>query len=439
MLTEGGRLWCCLIAAAAVIIIHCCMAAAEAALDKIRPKVKNLAEKEDAFKRLAKHTEKSRRLDFTFICENAASSVLITIILYFTAVYSLLPRLYETPLPDELYCKLIMLGAVFIASAVIISLCNAVSRRLGSKNAESFLRKNGRLIDAAVFIFTPLHLPVRGLDRIFGGGRSDADESQVTEEDFLLMVDAGNETGLIEESQRDMINNIIDFEDVMIMNVMTHRTKVVAIDVDIKINDVVYLATNEGYSRMPVYEGSIDNIIGVLIVKDLLGLIGTEDISNFSVRHFMRKPLFVPETAKCKYVLEDMLKDNMQLAVAVDEYGGTAGIISMEDLLEEIVGNIRDEYDDEEIEVHDMGSGVYSIEGNADAEETLEKLGIEMEENEEFDTMSAWLVEKLGRIPDEDERAETEYGGVKFTVLLAEDNWISKIKAEILPKDTQDI
>ena len=284
----------------------------------------------------------------------------------------------------------------------------------------------------------PLQALVRGFDQILGGSKSDDDDSQVTEEDFLMMVDAGNETGLIEESQRDMINNIIDFDDVTITNVMTHRKELVAVDVDMKISDVVYLAINEGYSRMPVYEENIDNIVGVLMVKDLLSLIGTEDISNFSVRHFMRAALFVPETAKCKYVLEDMLRDKAQMAVAVDEYGGTAGIVTMEDLLEEIVGNIRDEYDDEEIEMRELGEGVFTIEGNADPEETLSRLGISLPEDQEFDTMSAWLVELLGRIPDEDENPSAEYENVRFTVLLMEDNWISKIKAEILTKAPAD-
>lgn len=433
---DGGRLWCCIIAAAVLLTIHGCIAAAVAALDKIRPKVKSLGEKDESFARLSKQLEKPRRLEFAFMTEKSVNAVLTALLMQIVGWYTLLPFLRDTLELDVFLSKILTLAGVFIVSVILVSLCNAVAVRTGRKNAEQLMQKNSRLIDVTVVILMPLHAVVRGIDFLLGGGRNSDEDSQVTEEDFLMMVDAGNETGLIEESQREMINNIIDFDDVTITNVMTHRTELVAVDVETKISDVVYIAINEGYSRMPVYEGNIDNIVGVLMVKDLLGLIGAEDISNFGVRHFMRPALFVPETAKCKYVLEDMLKDKAQMAVAVDEYGGTAGIVTMEDLLEEIVGSIRDEYDDEEIEVCDLGAGVFTIEGNASPEETLEQLGIELPEGEEieFDTMSAWLVELLGRIPDEDEKAEAVYGNVKFTVLLAEGNWISKIKAEILKK-----
>lgn len=437
---DGCRLWCCIIGTAVLLAIHCCIAAAEAALDKIRPKVKSLGEKNRSFARLAKQLEKSRRLESAFIAEKAANAVITTLLIRQIGWYTLLPALKDKLEMDGFLSKTLTFAAVFIVSTILISLCDTVSARTGRKNAEQLMEKNSRLIDATVVLLMPFHALVRGIDYIFSGGKNDEEESQVTEEDFLMMVDAGNETGLIEQSQREMINNIIDFDDVTISSVMTHRTELVAVDVNTKINNVVYLAVNEGYSRMPVYEGSIDNIVGVLMVKDLLGLIGTDDISNFGVRHFMRPALFVPETAKCKYVLEDMLKDKAQMAVAVDEYGGTAGIVTMEDLLEEIVGSIRDEYDDEEIEVCDLGAGVFTIEGTASPEKTLERLGIELPEGQEieFDTMSAWLVELLGRIPDESEKAEAVYEHVRFTVLLMEDNWISKIKAEVLDPEKRE-
>ncbi len=429
---DASRLWCCLLAGAAVLLVHGCITAVRAALEKIRPKVKSLAEKDDAFKPLAKQLQKSRRLEFTFLAESCASGVLFAFLSEEIFSLTLLPFILSSSGLGAFWSRAVNIAAAFFAAVIVFSLCVSVSDRIGSHRAEKLLKKNSRFVDFIVILLMPLQSVIRGVDWLLGGRRCSEGDDAVTEEEFLLMVDAaGNETGFIEESQKEMINNIIDFDDVMIMSVMTHRKELVAVDVDMKINDVVYLAMNEGYSRMPVYQGSVDNIIGVLMVKDLLGLIGAEDISNFGVRHFMRAALFVPETAKCKYVLEDMLRDKTQLAVAVDEYGGTAGIVTMEDLLEEIVGNIRDEYDDEEIEVRETSEGVFTIEGTADPEETLEQLGLSLPEDQEFDTMSAWLVEQLGRIPDEDEPAEVEYEGVKFTVLLIEDNWISKIKAEV--------
>ncbi len=432
--TDDNGLMICAGAAVLVLIVHWFIAALAAAIEKIRPRIKSLEEKETAFRHIARQLEKPQRLEFTFLAERSISSVITAFLIELVCWDSLLPFIRKIA-GDYEFLPFIVLAAGFLLSAVIIALCNSTASRIGSQKAEELLRKSGRSTDILVVIMFPLQCIVRGLDWLFGGGKSDEEESAVTEEEFLLMVDAGNETGLIEESQKEMINNIIDFDDVMISNVMTHRKEIVGVDANMKISDVVYLAMNEGYSRMPVYEGSIDNIIGMLMVKDLLGLIGSEDISGYGVRHFMRAALFVPETAKCKYVLEDMLKDKAQMAVAVDEYGGTAGIVTMEDLLEEIVGNIRDEYDDEEIEVRETSTGVFTIEGTADPEETFEQLGLTLPEEQEFDTMSAWLVEQLGRIPDEDELPSVVYGSVRFTVLLIEDNWISRIKAETMEEE----
>ncbi len=432
--TDDNGLIICAGAAVLILIVHWYVAALAAAIEKIRPRVKSLAEKETVFKHIAKQLEKSQRLEFTFLAERSINAVLAAFFIEQVCWYVLYPFVQNTSGSHMLarFMPVLVLAAGLLLSAVIIAVCNSTAARIGSQKAEEILRKSSRAVDILVVVIYPLQGVVRGLDWLLGGGKDDEEESAVTEEEFLLMVDAGNETGLIEESQKEMINNIIDFDDIMVSNIMTHRKEIVGVDVNMKISDVVYLAMNEGYSRMPVYEGSIDRIIGMLMVKDLLGLIGSEDISGFGVRHFMRAALFVPETAKCKYVLEDMLRDKAQMAVAVDEYGGTAGIVTMEDLLEEIVGNIRDEYDDEEIEVRETSTGVFTIEGTADPEETFEQLGLTLPEEQEFDTMSAWLVEQIGRVPDEDELPSVVYGNVRFTVLLIEDNWISKIKAETL-------
>ena len=182
------------------------------------------------------------------------------------------------------------------------------------------------------------------LGKLFGFSVKPADDV-VTEEEILMMVEAGNETGVIEESQREMINNIFEFDDTVVSDVMTHRTDIVGVGADDKIGDVVYLGINEGFSRLPVYEESVDNIIGILNVKDLLCLVGCEHSEDFNIRQFMRKAEFVPETAKCKDVLKEMTLKKTQMMVIADEYGGTSGIVTMEDLLEEIVGNIQDEYE----------------------------------------------------------------------------------------------
>lgn len=244
-----------------------------------------------------------------------------------------------------------------------------------------------------------------------------------------MMVDAGNETGVIEESQREMINNIFEFGDADISDVMTHRKDICAVDVNSKIGDIVYLAINEGYSRIPVYQESVDNIIGIIYVKDLLCLVGCEHSEDFTVNQFMRKVKYLPETCKCSDAFETLTKEKAQCAIVVDEYGGTAGLVSLEDILEEIVGNIQDEYDNEKAEIVQISDNIYTISGDTHPEDAEEILGIELPKEHNYDTMSAFIVDLLGRIPEEDETPTVKYENVEFTVLLVEDNWISKIKA----------
>ena len=283
-----------------------------------------------------------------------------------------------------------------------------------------------------MILLSPLSALAYGISAVFCRLFSVPISSQkdtVTEEEIRMMVDAGNETGVIEESQREMINNIFEFGDADISDVMTHRKDICAVDVNSKIGDIVYLAINEGYSRIPVYQESVDNIIGIIYVKDLLCLVGCEHSEDFTVNQFMRKVKYLPETCKCSDAFETLTKEKAQCAIVVDEYGGTAGLVSLEDILEEIVGNIQDEYDDEKAEIVQISDNIYTISGDTHPEDAEEILGIELPKEHNYDTMSAFIVDLLGRIPEEDETPTVKYENVEFTVLLVEDNWISKIKA----------
>ncbi len=319
---------------------------------------------------------------------------------------------------------LLGLGAMLLAI-----LTDGMARGLGRRHPEIAVRFVW-YIRLITVICLPLYSIYTCVEWLCGGKRGQSET--VTEADIMQLVDAGNETGVIEEQQREMISNIFEFDDMPVSDVMTHRTEIIAVNVEMKINDVVCLARDENYSRMPVYQENIDNIIGILNAKDLLGLVGCRDITGFHVRHFMREALFVPETAKCDDVLSEMLRKKVQMAIVVDEYGGTEGLVCMEDILEEIVGNIQDEYDDEEVGLCRVTDSIYTMNGNADPDEILPELGLEVPEDMELDTMSGFVVELLGRIPETTERPSVDWRGVRFSVLLVEDNWIEKIKAEIL-------
>lgn len=276
-----------------------------------------------------------------------------------------------------------------------------------------------------------------GLSRLFGGAHG-SEEEDATEEEIRMMVDVGNEKGVIEESQKDMINNIFEFDDRTAEDVMTHRTDVVAVSLDATISDIIYYAINEGFSRIPVYEEDLDNITGIIYVKDLLCLVGCKSTDDFKLTDFIRPVLYVPESNRCGELFKEFTEKKIHMAVVIDEYGGTSGIVTMEDLLESIVGNIQDEYDDEEAQIQKVGEQVYLLDGSADLEEVSEELGLEIEENEDYDTVGGLLTDLLGRIPDEGETPTVFFQNIEFTVLVAENRRIVKVKAVVHPKSEED-
>jgi putative hemolysin len=323
-------------------------------------------------------------------------------------------------------------------SLLLTALTDLFPKQLGLRAGERFARLCAGSVRLLIAFWTPFYLCSSGvtavLCKLCAIPAADAVDI-VTEEEIRQLVDAGNETGGIEESQREMINNIFTFDDVPVSDVMTHRKDMSAVPKDATASGTAVLAMEKGFSRIPVYEGSIDNIVGVVLVKDLLPLVGRA--ADCGVSELMRPAIFVPDTAKCRDVFQRMRREKMQLAIVSDEYGGTAGMVTMEDLLEEIVGNIQDEYDDEEAELTELRPGVFSVDGAADPEDILPRIGADPAAAEEFDTMSAFVVSLLGRIPEEGERTSAESGGIRYTLLSYEDNWISRIQAERLT-DTEE-
>lgn len=401
-------------------VLHGCFAAAIAAMETLGSSLKGMAEQNPKLQYYAKQKRKLRR---TAAAERMLFDVCVTAWLYSAFWFNWRKELGALPAG----WVIVLAGA---SALLALLLFHGLVNGIGRKKAESVAAKLAGYIRVLTGLLTPLWAIYSGVERAVGGTWVKPDA--VTEEDIIQMVEEGNETGVIEESQREMINNIFEFDDIVVSDVMTHRTEIVAVEVEEPISSVIHTVIQEGYSRMPVYQGNIDNIVGILMAKDLLCLAGQDNLEHYHIRHFMREVVFVPETAKCKHVLQEMALKKSQLAVVVDEYGGTAGIVSMEDILEEIVGNIQDEYDEEEIEMRKVSDAVYIIKGTADPDDILPQLGITLPEGREFDTMSGFVVELLGRIPEAEETPSVQYESVLFTVLLIEDNWVSKIKAQIL-------
>lgn len=258
-----------------------------------------------------------------------------------------------------------------------------------------------------------------------------ADEETLTEEEIRMMVDVGGEKGVIEDVQKEMINNIFEFDDLDAGDIMTHRTDMTAVDVNDPIMDVVKTAIDSGYSRIPVFDDDPDNIIGIIYVKDLLRYIGT-DLPKHAMRKIMRTPMYVPESKSCGDLFKEMTSKHTQMAVVVDEYGGTAGLVTIEDIIEAIVGNIQDEYDDEEEEISKINETTFTIDGLTDIDELDEIIGKDLPEGD-YDTIAGYIISQLGYLPKQGEHSEVMFENIRFTVLEVENRRIEKVKVEILP------
>ena len=264
-----------------------------------------------------------------------------------------------------------------------------------------------------------------------------ANEESVTEEEIRMMVDVGQEKGVIEDIQKEMIDNIFDFDDIDVSDIMTHRTDMFAVEDTDSLEQVVSISIEHGYSRIPVFHEDPDNIIGIVYIKDLLKYISSSLPKDKGPKDVMREAYYVPFSKSCGALFNEMCEKRIQMAVVVDEYGGTAGIVTMEDLLEAIVGNIQDEYDNEDEEIVEVSENVFTIDGTAYIEEVNELVGDIIPEGD-YDTLGGFLISRLGYLPKDGDMTEVEFENLKFTILNVEDRRIGKIRVEITPKEETD-
>ena len=250
-----------------------------------------------------------------------------------------------------------------------------------------------------------------------------------TEEEILSLVEEGQEKGLIEDDTKSIIENVFDFDDTVAYEIMTHRRDMVAIEDTETLENVVNIAVESGYSRIPVYHDDIDSIIGVLYVKDLLKYVCSEVPKNFRISDIIRKVLFVPRTKDCRSLFSQMNKEKTQIAIIVDEYGGTEGLITLEDLIEDILGNIQDEYDNEEEEIKQISDKKYHVDGSTSIEDVEELIGEDIYDDDS-DTIAGFMLTMLGKVPHVDEHPEITHKGFRFTVLKVEDRRIEEILIE---------
>ena len=300
-----------------------------------------------------------------------------------------------------------------------------VPKRIGMKNHEKIAFATVGIIRAISIILAPfvkiLTFATNAVSKLFGV--TESDEEIVTEEEIRMMVDAGEEKGAIEEEEKEMINNVFEFNDISVSAIMTPRNDIFALDLNITVSELFdELENDRTYSRIPVYDEDPDDIKGILYVKDVLN-----KPKDTKIADLIREPFYVPETMKINELFNELKLQKIQIAIVVDEYGGTAGLVTMEDVLEEIVGDIFDEYDEIENLYEAIDENTYIFDAGITIYDLSKVLDIDIEEGD-YDTLSGYFLELLGRMPKENEHPTVTTDKLEMTVEEFKDNRILTVK-----------
>ncbi len=333
-------------------------------------------------------------------------------------------------------------AATLLLLYIIVTFGISIPRKAASRNPERWLA----LFHAPVYYYVRLAAPLaalismtaNGILRLFGI-RVSKDTSDVTEEEILSMVNVGHEQGIIHANEAEMITNIFEFGDKEAKDIMINRNNMVGIECTMTLQEAAAFIADEHNSRFPVYDGTIDHIVGILHLKDVMRMQMNEKMRNKpigKIKGLLMEPRFITEKRKLNDLFRVMQTEKIQMVIVIDEYGQTAGLVALEDILEEIVGNIEDEYDEEESYISESGSDSYVIQGMMPLEELADQLGISFEE-EPFDTVNGFVISRLEHIPEEGEDFEFEYGGYVFRIMEVRDRMIQTVTARKKAKEPE--
>ena len=273
---------------------------------------------------------------------------------------------------------------------------------------------------------------------IFGWLKKDSSDNV---EEIMTMVNESHEQGVIQANEAEMITNIFELGEKDAKDIMTHRKNIDAVDGNMTLNEAVKFVLEQNNSRFPVYVDDFDNIVGILYLKDTMIIREKHEYDEWKIKDIpdlLREAHFIPETKNISSLFKEMQSKKIHMGIVVDEYGQTSGLITMEDILEEIVGNIFDEYDEEENNIVYVGNNTYNIKGYTAIEDIEDELGIKFTNEDDYDTISGLLISKIERIPQEDEHPEIELDGYNFKVLKVEEKMISVVRMTFPGKSDSD-
>ena len=321
-------------------------------------------------------------------------------------------------------------GGVGIATGIMTILVlifgEITPKSIAKQKSEAVALKVARPIEFLVIIFKPLVYIFTAISsmfiRILGGDPSEA-KSFITHEELKTMVGVSEQEGVLENDEKEMIFNVFEFADLQVKDVMIQRVDIVSVDKEASYDEVMDVIKNERFSRIPVYNQTIDNIIGVLNIKDLATIENLR--ADFNVSKYIREPFYTFEFKKIVELFKEMKKTRNHIAVVLDEYGGTVGLVTIEDLVEEIVGEIEDEYDEEKNPVEVITENEYLVEGSVRLHDISDLIGINID-SEEFDSVGGVMIEDLGRMPEEQE--EVIVNNIRFIAEEIEKNRIKKVR-----------
>lgn len=329
-----------------------------------------------------------------------------------------------------------MFGAkgVFIATVVmtiiILIFGEITPKTLAQENPEKMALKASKPIYILTIVFKPVLFIFNKItimiSKLFGRD-SNSNQPSITEDEFMTIVDVGHEEGVIEGEEKEMIHNVFAFGDSLAEDVMTPRTSMVVVNVDEELGDLIKFLDNANYSRIPVFDENIDDIIGILYVRDLIAHL--QDY-NFSLKDHLRPAFFAYESKPIMDLFKEMQEKNVSMAIVADEYGGTSGLVTIEDLVEEIVGEIYDEYDEEVDGIKKVAPNEYLIDASTELEEINEELGLDLE-SDVFDSIGGFVIGIADKIPDTGD--SYSYKNLEFFIVDAENTKINELKLKINP------
>jgi putative hemolysin len=317
--------------------------------------------------------------------------------------------------------------ATAIMTVLVLIFGEITPKTIAANNSEKIAILVSKPIKLIIIILTPIvwifNIITNVIFKMFGI-KSKGVQPYITEAELKTMVNVSHEEGVLETEERQIINNVFQFGDMQAKEAMVQRLDMVAINSEDCYEQIIEMFKNEKLSRMPVYNDSVDDIIGILNIKDIIFL-NKEEISNFDIKDYIREPFFTYEFKKITQLLEEMKIEKSQMAIVVDEYGGTAGLITIEDLVEVIVGDIEDEFDEEEEDIIVIKEDEYIVEGNIKISDVNEFIGIKLE-SEEFDSIGGFIIGHLRRLPEEHEVIEVD--NIRFCIESLDKNRIKKIR-----------